>query len=396
MSAASRRPRSTPGSTAIRTLVSTAGDEATVAAELLAQCAGAGPGLVVLFATMTLDLGRLGALLRVGGRDAVVGAATGRAIGTSGFLKHGVTGFLLPASRYAVADAVIEDSARLGPGEAALLVRGLRARLDAGPGAAFRQRFALLLVDAEPRCEERLTATLGLALSGIPLVGGSAGDLYFNPAGHRPDAPRVLAGTRSLPGGAVLLLVATDAALRATSHNHYTPGRCRVVITEAEPSRRVVREIDGRPALDAYLAACGQRGRTRDPGDFASHPLMIRIGGRYYPRGMQRIHADGSLEFACAVEPGIVMTVAEPGDMRERLAQLFDELRAAVGPPELVIGFDCSARTAAMERAGLTDSIATLMRRHRVVGFATLGEQFGTMHANNSFSCLALGSEPGS
>jgi glutathione S-transferase len=259
VSGGARRMRTVSGGAAIRTLVSTATDEAVVAAELLAQCADAGPGLVVLFATMSLDLGRLGELLRAGGRETVVGAATGRAIGSRGFLKHGVTGFLLPASRYAVAAALIEKSTRLGAGEAALLVGGLRAELDAGPGAAFRQRFALLLVDAEPRCEEPLTATLGLALSGIPLVGGSAGDLYFNPAGHRPEAARVLAGTRSLPGGAVLLFLAEKRVqgIETVEVNLMAGEHRREPLVELNPLARVpTLVLDDRRVLAESRAIC--------------------------------------------------------------------------------------------------------------------------------------------
>lgn len=394
MRARGRRVPAPATRAAIRAVCSVAADEAAIAADLLGQLRGAGTGLLVVFCTMTVDLGRLGALLRQGGRESVIGAATGRAIGAAGFLKHGVTGFLLPASRFAAVDAVIERPQAFGPGDAANLVRHLHSRIEAGAGARYAHRFGLLLVDAEPRCEEPLTAALGFALSGVPLAGGSAGDVYFNPHGQHPESARVLYGDRALQRAAVFCLIATDAPVRAVSHHHFTPGRRRVVITEADPSRRVISEINGRPALDEYAAACGLRVQSRDPGDFASHPLMIRIGGQYFARGIQRIHDDGTLEFACAVEPGIVVTIARSGDMRARLAALFDELSAAVGPLELAIGFDCAARTAAMERAGHTEEITAIMRRHHVCGFATLGEQFGAIHVNNSFSCVAIGTSP--
>jgi hypothetical protein len=117
---------------------------------------------------------------------------------------------------------------------------------------------------------------------------------------------------------------------------------------------------------------------------------MIRIGGHYYARGMQRIYPDGALEFACALEPGLVVALAKPGDMVASLDGLFDTMRRRIGPPELVIGVDCAARTAYMERQGLEKGIEALLRENCVTGFSSLGEQFNTIHANNSFTCLGV------
>jgi len=90
------------------------------------------------------------------------------------------------------------------------------------------------------------------------------------------------------------------------------------------------------------------------------------------------------------MEPGLVVTVARPADMVSRLREMFANLKAGIGRTELVIGFDCAARTAYMEQRGLTAPIAALFESHGVVGFSTLGEQFNTIHANNSFTCLGV------
>jgi hypothetical protein len=72
------------------------------------------------------------------------------------------------------------------------------------------------------------------------------------------------------------------------------------------------------------------------------------------------------------------------------LDAFFAGMRRQIGLPELVIGLDCAARTAYMERQGLTAGIEKLLRQHHVTGFASLGEQFNTIHANNSFTCLGV------
>ncbi len=350
--------------------------------------------MTLVFASADHDFAVLGRDLVSRGVTRVIGACTGRVISKHGFEPGGVTGFHLPAGRFATADILLEDVAGMGLPELRARVQQLRLDLGSGPGAAFEHRFALLLVDAESRCEERLAAVLGLELNGLPLIGGSAGDLYFNPLGHPPGSTRLLYHGSAKRGAAILCLVASASPVIAYCHNHFLQSEKKFVITDADPARRLVREIDGRPALEVYAAACGFRRPPRESGDFAAFPLMIRIGGHYYARGMQRIYPDGALEFACALEPGLVVALAKPGDMIASLAALFTTMRGQIGAPELVIGVDCAARTALMERQGLTKGIEALLRDHAVTGFSSLGEQFNTIHANNSFTCLGVASLP--
>ena len=346
--------------------------------------------LTEVFASASHDLAALGRELRARGVNRVIGAATGRIISANGFEASGISGFHLPAGRFESADTVFDDVASMGLPELRTRVRELRLELDRGPGGSLTHRFALLLVDAESRCEERLAGVLGMELNGVPLIGGSAGDLYLNPLGHPPGSTRLLYQGSAKRDAAIFCIVASASPVVAYCHNHYIHSDKKFVITDADPARRLVREIDGRPALDVYTAACGFRKPTRESRDFAPFPLMIRIGGHYYPRGMQRIYPDGALEFACALEPGLVVALGKPANMIASLDGLFATMRAQIGAPELVIGFDCAARTAYMEREGLTHGIEALLRPNAVTGFASLGEQFNTIHANNSFTCLGV------
>ncbi len=371
-------------------LLSTAlAGESEAASAIVAQAPGDADGFTVLFCCTNYDLRKLGQALHARGKGRVIAAATSRAIGPEGFLSTGLSGFRLPSGRFKVAEALIEDLRRFGLPDARELVRALRVRLERGRNSRLPHVFAMLLVDAEPRCEERLIASLGTELGGVPIVGGSAGDTYFNPAG-RSDAPRILCGKRALRGAAVLTLVACAEPVLALSHHHFTSGRRRFVITEADPEQRLVHQINGERALDVYSQACRLKKGLHGAGSFAPYPFMIRIGGQHFARGMQRIYDNGTIEFACAMERGLVVTVARPADMVVRLREMFASMKTTIGKPELVIGFDCAARTAYMEQRGLTRRITTILSSNRVVGFSTLGEQFNTIHANNSFTCLGV------
>ena len=171
-------------------------------------------------------------------------------------------------------------------------------------------------------------------------------------------------------------------------------GTCSLTIAGGELHRepRVVYSPQLVPQFYASKFFLGAQGIGPD-GLLESHPLMVRIGGQYFARGLQSVHADGSLEFACAMEPGMVLTVARPGDMVEDLKVMFAGMCEVIGPPELVVGFECSARTVEMERTGLSAAVGRLFADNAVVGFCTLGEQFNTVHVNNSFTCVGIGGQ---
>ena len=51
------------------------------------------------------------------------------------------------------------------------------------------------------------------------------------------------------------------------------------------------------------------------PFSFASYPLVVKVGGDYYCRSIRNMNPDGSLSFFCAIDEGLVFTVARPRDM---------------------------------------------------------------------------------
>lgn len=334
----------------ITSIATVAAGERAAAADIHQQ-SGADVGFTVLFSSSRYRLPELGRALQALGRDRIVAAATSRAIGRGGFLSDGITGFHLPVERFHVADELIESVARFGLPDARKITRSLRRRLEKQTQWRLAHQFGLLLVDAESRCEERLVAALSMELGNVPIVGGSAGDVFFNPLG-RSREPRLLHSGRALHGAAIFCLIASQQPVLALTHHHFVPGKRQLVITSASPERRLVREIDGRKAVTAYAVAAGLRKPPKDVEDFSPFPLMIRVGGQYFARGMQRVYPDGSLEFACAMEPGLVVTVAKPVDMVKRLKEMFEHMRNSIGHPELVIGFDCAARASSWSGAG--------------------------------------------
>ncbi len=126
---------------------------------------------------------------------------------------------------------------------------------------------------------------------------------------------------------------------------------------------------------------------------FATHPVVVRVGGKDFVRSIQKVNDDGSLTFFCAIDEGIVLTAAKGVDFVKNLEETFESVRAEIGHPKLVIGCDCILRHLEIDREGLKDKVSQIFTENNVVGFSTYGEQFDAMHVNQTFTGVAIGGD---
>ena len=135
----------------------------------------------------------------------------------------------------------------------------------------------------------------------------------------------------------------------------------------------------------------GLEGEPLTPMIFAAYPVVVRVGGEYHVRSIQKVNDDESLTFFCAIDEGIVLTVAQGVDLVRNLEESFARVEAEIGKPTIVLGCDCVLRYLETGEKGLRPRIGALLARHNVVGFATYGEQFNAMHVNQTFTGVAIG-----
>jgi hypothetical protein len=377
-----------PAATALSRACSRADDPVAAARELRAQLAAPDLAGVLLFCSSHYDLPRLAEALQTEfGDTPVVGCTSSGELTPFGYLDGTVTGVGFHSGAFVVSSLLIDGVSAVTPEDLHRDVRALmdqadadEARLD-GPA----RRMGVFLVDGLCGKEEMLTVALHDAMGEAPLIGGSTGDdLAFKET-------FILHGGRFHPDAALLLLLSTTRPFRVFRHQHFTPTSQKMVVTEAQPASRIVTEINAEPAAQEYARIVGAPSDQLTPAVFAMHPVMVRAGGEHHVRSIQKVNDDGSLTFFCAIDEGIVLTVAEVGDMARGLEELFEGLRHEIGPPELVLAFDCVLRALEIEQKQLKASVSSVLLRNNVIGFSTYGEQFNAMHVNQTFTGVAIG-----
>jgi hypothetical protein len=344
--------------------------------------------LVLFFCSSAYDLDAVGAEMhRLFEGVVIVGCTTAGEIGPAGYCEHSITGASFPANSFSVAvgrlDRLQDFTIDRGQAFAQELLQKLEGQ---APATAADNSFALLLIDGLSAREESVTRTLQNALGKLPLVGGSAGD------GLRFGNTYVYHDGRFHPDSAVLTLVTTPLPFKPFMTQHFVASEQRVVVTEADTSARLVREIDGRPAAEAYAALVRVAADDLDPMRFASSPMVVTIGGTHYVRSISQARPDGSLKFFCAIDEGVVLRVAHGTDLPGNLEQAFATMRDEIGEPQLVIGCDCILRRLETVQNHLVDQVDGVMRRNKAIGFGSYGEQYRGMHVNQTLTGIAIGS----
>ena len=371
----------------IRRAHSRAAGARAAAAEFHAAVAQEAMALVVFFCSPDYDLDLLASEIgRLFAGVQVIGCTTAGEIGPAGYLEHSLCGASFAASEFVVVSACIENLQQFDSAAGQAFARDLQQRLAADSGGPpDGNGFALLLIDGLSVREEPVTRAVQSVLAKMPLVGGSAGD------GTAFARTRLYFDGRFRSDCAILALLSTRLPVKVFETHHFVATDERLVVTEADPARRIVREINGLPATQEYARVLGVDVAELGPRHFSAWPVVVLIDGVSYVRSIQKAADDGSLTFYCAIENGMILRIARSGDLLENLRQKFAEVRAAIGQPQLVLAFDCHLRRIEICAIPQRERIVDLMLNNHCLGFCTYGEQYRGVHINQTLTGVAIG-----
>jgi hypothetical protein len=344
--------------------------------------------LVVFFCSSEYDLDALAdEVVRYFPGVSVVGCTSAGEIGPEGYCDHSLTGISFHASMFTIVVASLDDLEHFETtgGEAVghTLLRKLQTHT---PNAGPENSFAFMLIDGLSIREEQVASAFQNGIGKIRLFGGSAGDdmklkqtwVFYDSSFHT--------------NAAAFILVNTSFPFRVFRTQHFVCEEERLVVTEADTSRRIVKEINGLPAAAEYARLVGVAVEDLRPALFAASPVVVVIDGTDYVRSIQKVNEDGSLTFFSAIDEGLVFRVARGVDLIADLNRAFDEIRAQIGPLQLVIACDCILRNQEITQNGIKGIVAEIMRRNMAVGFSTYGEQIDGVHVNQTLTGIAIGS----
>jgi len=292
----------------VKTGISLAKDEERAVQELFDQIDQPNTEAVIFFCSSKYKLDRLGKALKARFCCCLIGCTTAGEITAAGYHKGSLTGLSLATNTspgaLKVHPRLISPLSEFSGDEAEAMANSIQKELEFSSTFDKGKMFGLLLIDGMSMLEETTIALIHRQFQGVSIIGGSAGDdLKFKNT-------QVYSDGHFISDAAVFTLIETTLPFHIFKTQHFQPTEKRLVITEADPDKRQVFEIDGEPAARAYAEILGLEIDQLSPTVFSNHPVMLKIGGEYYVRSIQKVNEDESLSFYCAIDNGLVLTVA--------------------------------------------------------------------------------------
>lgn len=350
---------------------------------ILSQLDGEACGLVAIFASPSADLEEVARLAADAfGQAEVIGCTTAGEISREGYTENSILIVAFRASHIVARTVPIIGLNKAEVARAAQFAVRRRAELAAiEPEWAWE--FSFLLIDGMSLREDQVVSALRLGLGGMPFFGGSAGDgLDF---GHT----FVLVDGEFREDAAVLAVCRSRCPVQVIKFDHFAASDIKMVVTDAIPERRIVREINAEPAAREYARLVGVNPDELSPFIFSAHPVVVNVGGQHHVRSIQKVEENGDLVFFSAIDEGLVLTLAEAIDITAHMTQALANIGCG-GPPDVIIGCECLFRRLVAEQTQQTRVISKLLADNRVVGFNTYGEQSGAVHVNQTFTGMAI------
>ena len=360
-------------------------DAAAAFSQIAEQIGKDGLCLIVLFVSPDSDLAEIVEQCQACfGATPVIGCTTAGEISPAGYATEEIVAVGFPSSHFCAATLLIDDLENLEKSDLAGDLVDLRLDL-ASVSHGWETEFAFLMVDGLSLLEDQLVSFLSVSLGSTPLFGGSAGDgldfrktfVLHEGALHR--------------NAAVLSLFRTKCEVEVFTFDHLVPTDRKMVVTEADPDRRVVREINAETAAREYARLVGKDPEQLSPFIFAAHPVVVKVGGEHHVRAIQKVEPNGDLTFFAAIDEGLVLTVAEPKDMETHLEEALASLeKPGRGRPETIIACDCILRRLEAEQKQAVRGLSRVLSENRVIGFSTYGEQANSVHVNQTMTGAAI------
>ena len=354
------------------------------AARDLSEALGPGPfALVCLFAAPEADFSDLTREAHVAFRGAdVFACTTAGELGEHGYEDGQIIAVAFPRAFFAVSAYAIDDLDSMDDQQVSDTVIQRRMALNRD-APEMPSEFAFLMVDGLSLREEHLSGVLASGLGPMPLFGGSSGDgtaFHATWLSHNGTIRR---------NAALLALVRSRCRVEVFSLDNLIPTDTRMVVTRADPDARVVHEINAEPAAQEYARLLGKDPNQLDPFTFAAHPVVVRLGDSHHVRAIQRVNDNGDLVFFSAINEGMVLSLADRADISAHLEAGLARLSRG-GAPDHILGCDCILRRIEAGQLQKTREISEILKRHRVVGFSTYGEQIGALHVNQTLTGVAI------
>ncbi len=341
---------------------------------------------VILFCSSTYDRDKLQKAINQYFSCPVIGCTTAGEVNPE-YQENSISALALSGKAFKLHSVLLDLENGLDRAFLKSLLKINSTPAELGDGTVGENSVGFLLIDGLSMKEELIAAYIHDALPHLPIIGGSAGDdLQF-----RETCVFAEGGFHS--NAAVFTFIETSLDFETFKLQHFEPSDKELVVTDADPANRIVYEIDGEPAAECYARTLGLPVDDLNPKVFSMNPLMLQIGEDWYVRSIQKANVDGSLLFYCAIDTGLPLTIGRGMDIERSLENAIARIAGGFSHIDLSLGCDCVLRRLEILERQKQREAGDILAAINFFGFSTFGEQFNSLHINQTLTGVTFGAK---
>lgn len=347
------------------------------------------PVLVLFFASTTYDFEQLTAALHAHYPKAeVVGVTTTGEIGPAGYSEHSLTAQSYGQEFGKVKAYLMQDIEKYPIFDRQPLIDAASSiGIQLQKRDVAQQGLAYVFPVGLKSGEEKMLSVLNSIFKhdGFPIFGGTAGD----------DAKFIVTkvsvnGELSTSGG-VAVFMKPKVDFYIYKENIFESTGQRVKITKADAEKRIVYEMNHRPAAEVYAERIGTSiGQLSS--ELSLHPLGRKFNDDFLIASPFEVLPDGSISFYCQVYEGAQVDILKPKDavveMRQTLAHFYDKFAQLDG----ALACNCILRKLQFDGERIFPALNEQMKKvPNLCGFSSYGEQLNKSQLNQTLLMIGFG-----
>lgn len=359
------------------------------AVEELARSLHKEPGLVLFFASTVYSFEKLTELFQQEYPQAqIVGVTTTGEIGPQGYSESSLSAQSFSKSFGKAQAVLMKDIVKYPIFDRQNLVQAATSvGIKVATKGIEKEGLGLVFPVGLKAGEEKMLSVVNsiFTADGFPIFGGTAGD----------DAKFVTTkvsvnGEITSTGGAVIFIKPVVDFYIQKENIFKSTGK-QVKITKADAEKRIVYEMNHRPAAEVYAKLLNVP--VKDLGKhFARHPLGRKFNHDFLIASPFKASPAGEVEFYCQVYEGAMVDILEPKNPILEMEKTIDDFTNHFTELHGVLGSNCILRKLQFQDERLFTKLNTQLKvLPNLCGFSSYGEQLNKSQLNQTLLLIGFG-----
>lgn len=347
------------------------------------------PSLVLFFASTSYNFEQLTKVLHNYYPTAeIVGVTTTGEIGPDGFSEHSLTAQSYSQSFGKVKSFLMKDIEKYPIFDRANLLEAASSiGIQTAARDIERQGLAYVFPVGLKSGEEKMLSVINsiFKYDGFPIFGGTAGD------DAKFKVTKVSVNGEVSASGGVTVFMKPTVDFHIYKENIFESMGHQVKITKADAEKRIVYEMNHRPAAEVYAEIIGTS-VSNLASQLSFHPIGRKFNDDFLIASPFEPLPDGSISFYCQVYEGATVEILKPKNAVNEVSRTLQHFNDTFTELYGALACNCILRKLQFENERIFPALNNQLKKlPNLCGFSSYGEQLNKSQLNQTLLMIGFG-----